>query len=171
MNRLLFLLFCFITSPLCMSQGLYTVLNSKADLLNDMITNAINLSCENVVEFREKTGMKPIETFYYCLDGCPNVVNDFNSDSIKYNITWFSFYNFDGLPKWFKNRLKKGLSVNSIYIAIYNSTIEIMVINENIHCERKNHINRDLTIWNEFKYCYDDKTCDWILTEVNFNGL
>lgn len=159
---------------------LWGVLNKKTNELDSMLIEAINLSCERIIdeydseidsEIDSETDSVKHKTIFYSTDGCPYQIIDNSSDSIKFNVTWVNLDNYNAFPKWFKKYLGNGIEINFIHITLCGDNISIAISQELIKYDKK---SKSYVVYfqgyDEYRYRYFCDTGNWILYEIYRNG-
>ena len=151
----------------------WEVLDKKTNELNSMLVEAINLSCEHIIEeYDDEAFSVKHNTIFYSTEDCPSQIRDNYSDSIKFNVTWVNLDNYKALPKWFKKYLENGVEVNFIKITLDGDYIDIVISQEGLVYDKKNRVYAvSFQGYDEYRYRYFCDTGKWTLYEISRNGI
>ncbi len=144
------------------------ICGQESNQLNEMIIESINI----YTEFRDSLisqSFNKTDTYkyYMCRDG---FIAEFPFDSMA-NITFFSLINIEGLPKYFKKELSKGITALFLDIKIIHNQLIITISNRWVRRNKINDMHISLSDWYIVKYEYSLDKQKWTLTEKEYGGL
>lgn len=136
--------------------------------LNTMIASSLNSYISNDKDLAFK-GINLMYTSHYfiCMDGLPSY---FSIDSIK-NATFFSLINLEGLPKSFKNKLKKGIKALFVNINLLENQLIVTVSGRIVKYKKKENIDIIVEDWSIYIYKYSCEKQKWLFLKNEYGGV
>jgi len=133
---------------------------TEENQLNEMLIESLRSVIKFKLDFHNKFFKdKEPPKIYICQDGLPD---DFPFNDMQ-NVAFFTLWNFNGLPDFFKKELKKGIGANFVSMRLINKQIIIAVRSYGLSLVGKDRIKRVAGDSWVFTYEYSCEKQQWLL--------